>query len=108
MSSFITGFKENSILIGTGEHTDGIILQVKQAHSPGIPTLCGAFRILANHKVAHNLLSKHLPEFDMTDSENSFEMLRTTILNHVGIEHNAEMVNKQLFHPKQWKAVEKF
>jgi len=103
-SAFITGFPANTLLVGTGEHTNGLVLAVKQAHSPGIPTLHGQFRIVANHGVAHSLLAEHLPSHEISNSVNTFEALRTSILDEVGVIGNADIINTNLLHPDNWTA----
>ena len=103
MTSFITGFPSNSTLTGVGKYTDGLVLQVLQAHSPGQPTLRGQFRLLNQHHVVRHLLLRHLPTFELVGSENSFEGLRSTLLHQLGVKHNADILNAVLFHPKQWE-----
>jgi len=103
-TAFITGFPANTLLVGTGEHTNGLVLVVKQAHFPGIPTLHGQFKIVANHGVAHSLLAEHLPSHEISNSINTFEALRTSILDEVGVIGNADIVNTNLLHPDNWTA----
>jgi hypothetical protein len=78
------------------------VLAVKQAHSLGIPTLHGQFRIVANHGVAHSLLAEHLPSHEISNSVNTFEALRTSILDEVGVIGNADIINTNLLHPDNW------
>lgn len=103
-SAFITGFPQNTLLVGTGDHTNGLVLSVAQAHASGQPTLQGKFKIIANHDIAHNLLAQHLPSHELESSENTFEAVRASILAEVGVQDNADIVNKNLFHPDQWSA----
>tara|TARA_B110000879_G_scaffold208710_1_gene294876 strand:- start:1425 stop:1781 length:357 start_codon:yes stop_codon:yes gene_type:complete len=103
-SAFLTGFPANTLLVGTGKHTNGIVLNVEQAHTAGQPTLHGKFHIIANHSVVHSLLTTHLPDHELTGSANTFEIVRASILEEVGVQDNAELVNDNLFHPDQWTA----
>ena len=103
-TAFFTGFPKNTLLVGTGTHTNGIVLSVEQAHMAGQPTLQGKFTIIANHSVAHNLLTEHLPTHQLAGSENTFGGVRASILEEVGIQGNAHVVNNNLFHPDQWTA----
>lgn len=103
-TAFITGFPANTLLVGTGKYTNGIVLSVEQVHMAGQPTLQGKFTIIANHSVAHNLLTEHLPTHQLINSENTFGRVRASILEEVGIQGNAHVVNNNLFHPDQWTA----
>jgi len=103
-TAFLTGFPSNTLIVGTGKHTNGLVLAVEQAHAAGQPTLQGKFKIIANHGIAHNLLTEHLPTHKLVSSENTFELVRASILEEVGVQGNAQMVNNSIFHPDQWTA----
>ena len=113
-SAFLTGIPAGSAIIGTGLYTKGFVLQVRNEHSPGSATLSGHYKIL--HGESERLISQHMSVSsevfsDMSralckNSQNKFESVRTAILNIVGVEGNAEMLNEHLFDPKQWSLFE--
>ena len=112
-----TGAPANSMLVGTGELTRGLVLQVKDEQMMGAPSLTGRFKLTANHQHADNLIQEHFQSVVTTDivqnmrialtntKSKSFENLRSALLKEIGVHHNAELLNTHLFHPSQWTAL---
>ena len=112
-----TGAPANSMLVGTGELTRGLVLQVKDEQRMGAPSLTGRFKLTANHQHADNLIQEHFQSVVTTDivqnmrialtntKSKSFENLRSALLKEIGVHHNAELLNTHLFHPSQWTAL---
>lgn len=109
-TAFLTGIPAGAAIIGSGPYTKGFVLQVREEHPPGAATLSGQYKLI--HGTTEDLVVQHMPVSsqvakNMVDalcnrSQNKFESVRTAILDCIGVEHNAEMLNEHLFHPKQW------
>lgn len=112
-NAFLTGIPANSAIIGIGEHTKGIVLQVRERHSAGAASLHGHFRYV--HGDVETVVCEHLPLGTRTKkniaaalsnaSKKSFENVRESILNLIGVEHNAALLNTHLFNPAEWAVV---
>merc|ERR1711935_215860 len=106
-NTFRTGIPANAAIVGTGEYTKGLVLQICNPHSAGHASLVGHFRIV--HGDVEAVICQHLPvssdvKRDIVTAlksakKKSFENMRASILNLIGVEHNAEQLNKYLFHP---------
>lgn len=112
-NAFLTGIPANSAIVGIGEHTKGLVLQVRERHSAGAASLHGHFRYV--HGDVESVVCEHLPVGSRTKktivaaltnaSKKSFENVRESILNLIGVEHNAELLNTYLFNPTEWAVV---
>ena len=113
-NAFHAGVPANGVIIGSGEFTRGLVLRLKDAQSPGMPTLTGRFKLMANHGHAGALVSEHMRGVVsetvvqnmrtalMNRKSKSFEKLRAALLCELGVAGNAELLNTHLFHPSQW------
>tara|TARA_B110000977_G_C11087774_1_gene495434 strand:- start:437 stop:2380 length:1944 start_codon:yes stop_codon:yes gene_type:complete len=113
-TAFHTGVPAEGVIIGSGEFTRGLVLRLQEAQSPGMPTLAGRFKLMANHGHAGALVSEHMrglvsePVVQnmraalMNHKSKSFETLRAALLRELGVAHNAELLNTHVFHPSQW------
>lgn len=113
-NAFQAGVPANGVIIGSGEFTRGLVLRLKDAQSPGMPTLTGRFKLMANHGRAGALVSEHMRGLVsetavqnmrtalMNRKSKSFEKLRAALLRELGVAGNAEILNTHLFHPSQW------
>jgi len=113
-NAFHAGVPANGVIIGSGEFTRGLVLRLKDAQSPGMPTLTGRFKLMANHGHAGALVSEHMRGLVsetvvqnmrtalMNRKSKSFEKLRAALLRELGVAGNAELLNTHLFHPSQW------
>jgi hypothetical protein len=112
-NAFETGIPANAAIIGTGEYTKGLVLQICNRHSAGHASLQGHFRVV--HGDVSAAVCGHLPlpaslKMDIVQAltnskKKSFENVRESILKLIGVEHNAEQLNQFLFHPSQWSIV---
>lgn len=112
-SAFLSGIPAGHLIHGIGEYTRGISLYVRQEHLPGSPSLSGSYKLADGHSQAGQLLSEHMPVDSpilevmiqaLTSSKQyNFDDLRTKILDQIGVETNADILNYHLFHPSQWK-----
>lgn len=113
-NAFHAGVPANGVIIGSGEFTRGLVLRLKDAQSPGMPTLRGRFKLMANAGHAGALVSEHMRGVVsetvvqnmrtalMNRKSKSFEKLRAALLCELGVAGNAELLNTHLFHPSQW------
>ena len=109
-TAFLTGIPANAAIVGTGFYTKGIVLQVREAHASGAPSLGGQYRFLRGN--VDTLICQHMPvgadvKRDMatalsSSKTKSFERLRSAILATIGVEHNAELLNEHIFKPTEW------
>ena len=112
-TAFITGIPAKSIISGVGEYTRGITLCIRQKHVPGLPSLSGSYKLAIGSETATNLLSEHMPvespilkvmtQALASSKQFNFDVLREKILEQIGVETNADLLNYHLFHPSQWK-----
>lgn len=115
-NALITGIPANSAIVGTGTHTKGLVLQVRQSHNTGSPSLTGHFRFL--HGDIDSLVCQHLPldtdklrtiSSELNNaSQLSFENVREKLLDEIGVKHNAELLNKYLFKTSEWTILHKY
>ena len=109
-SAFLTGIPAGAAIIGSGLYTKGFVLQLREEHPPGAATLTGHYKLL--HGATDELVAQHMPVSSQVaknisaalckNSQNKFENVRTAILDTIGVEHNAELLNEHMFHPKHW------
>jgi len=113
-NAFLTGIPTNAAIVGTGFYTKGIALQLREAHAPGAPSLGGQYRVLSGN--VDTLICQHMPvgtdvKHDMatalsSSKTKSFERLRSAILDTIGVEHNATLLNEHIFKPTEWTVVD--
>lgn len=114
-SAFLTGIPANAAIIGIGEYTKGIVLQIKESHEAGAASLQGHFRYV--HGDIASVICEHMAvsaetKRDITDalsssSKKSFANVRQSLLELVGVEQNAALLNAHLFSPNEWAVVSK-
>ena len=112
-NALLSGIKSGAAITGIGQFTKGLSIQVRSEHSVGSPSLSGDFRLL--HGDFDTFICQHLPLDSETLQDIStqiskpaklnFENVRQLIIQHIGAEHNAEIVNKHLFATSEWSLI---
>mgnify|MGYP006080664287 FL=1 len=112
-NTLLSGIKEGAAITGIGQFTKGLSIQVRSDHSVGSPSLSGDFRLL--HGDFDTFICHHLPLGSemlrdvatriSKPTKLNFENVRQLIIQHIGAEHNAEIINKHLFATSEWSLI---
>lgn len=113
-AAFHTGIPAGSALLGIGTYTQGIMLQVRAAHTVNTPLLRGHYKLIGNHPNVSSLIMEHMPVESriMTNmicklcssSSRKFEDVSRAILDTIGMV-NKELLETHMFSTSQWKVV---
>ena len=113
-SVFITGISAGSAIIGIGEFTSGIVLQVQEAILPTQKLLCGKYKVLGGHDNLTDIIVEHMPVHQSSiekmncklrgTSARRFEDVLSAVLAQLDDE-NRSILNEQIFSTQQWQQI---